>query len=248
MSAVSTHSRSLLPTPVACTAQANRNSSPATNTFSPYWLLRISASFCGTLAPRRGPEACGDPRAREGGGGGHSAIPEGAARAEPEDAEGEEDAPGPPGIFQSGSQEAAPARHFAPDSCPFPTPSGHQPGSPMPSDPALLQYSRPSVRSQSLASLPNLLMPSQVPAARCPCHFTEALLHLCLACATRTPPPRPARLPHPGSPETRDCNRCRPSAPRLAGRGGIPGDTRRCGSQIRGLLRAWSRQGCVPDP
>lgn len=200
MSAVSTHSRSLLPTPVACTAQASRNSSPATNTFSPYWLLRISASFCGTLVPRRGPEACGDPRAREGGGRGHSAIPDGAARGEPEDAEGEEDAPGPPGIFQSGPQAAAPAPHFVPGSCPFPTSSGHQPGSPVPSDPALLQYSRPSIRSQSLASLPELLMPAQVPAARYPCHFASSpaapLPCLCHPHPTPAPsPPTPPRLP-----------------------------------------------------
>lgn len=244
MSAVSTHNRSLLPTPVACTAQASRNSSPATNTFSPYWLLSVSASFCGTLAPRRGLEACGDPRARGGGGGGHAEIPDGAACEELEDAAGEEGAPGPPGIFQSGPQAAAPAPHVAPGFCSFPTPSGHQPVSPVPSDPALLQYSLPSVRSQPLASLPEFTSLQPVAPAAAP----RALLYLCLACATRTPPPRPARLPHPGSPETWDCNRCRPSDLGRVGRGGIRGDTRSRRSQIRGLLRAWLRQGCVPDP
>jgi hypothetical protein len=93
---------------------------------------------------------------------------------------------------------------------------------------------------------PDGLLWSLQPVA--PAAAPRALLHLCLASATRTPPPRPARLPHPGSPETRDCNRCRPSVPGLVGRGGIPGDTRNRGSQLRGLLRAWLLQDCVPDP
>lgn len=49
-----------------------------------------------------------------------------------------------------------------------PTPSGHQPGLPVPSDPALLQYSLPSVRSQPLASLPELLMVYSGPCNRLP--------------------------------------------------------------------------------
>jgi hypothetical protein len=79
-----------LPTPEACTAQASRNSSPATNTFSPYWLLSTSASFCGTLAraaPRRGPGHCGDP-----------ADPDHDAPSEA--LEADRDAPGPSGILE----------------------------------------------------------------------------------------------------------------------------------------------------
>lgn len=64
----------LLPTPEACTAQANKNSSPATNTFSV-----LAAQGLGQLlreargqAPRRGAGEPGDPRnpgAKNGAGG-----------------------------------------------------------------------------------------------------------------------------------------------------------------------------------
>lgn len=92
MSAVRKQSRALLPTPEACTAQASRSSSPATNTISPYWLLSASASFCGTLArtaPRRRPGDSGDPAGPD------DPLP-GARRA----AWGEAGAPSPSGIVR----------------------------------------------------------------------------------------------------------------------------------------------------
>lgn len=155
--------------------------------------------------------------------------------------------PGPQASFSLVPRRLLPPRTLLLAPVLFPRPLGTSSACQCPQ--ILLSSSTPSpVRSQSLGPLPELLMLLRSLQSVAPATSPRALLHLCLACATSTPPPCPARLPHPGSPETRDCNRCRPSALPLAGRGGIPGDTRSPGSQIRGLLRAWLRQGCVSDP
>lgn len=77
MSAVRKHSRSLLPTPEACTAQANKNSSPATNTFSAYLAAQgLDQLLAGKLsldsAPPSAPGTRGSPEpgARTGPAGG----------------------------------------------------------------------------------------------------------------------------------------------------------------------------------
>lgn len=97
-----------------------------------------------------------------------------------------------------------------------PTPSGHQPGLPMPSDPALLHYSLPSVRSQPLAFLPELLM-----VGSGPCNPLPLPLRLEPCCTSALPVP-PA--PHP---------RAQPAYPTLAPRkrGTATGAARR--------LRGW---------
>ena len=127
MSAVRKHSRSLLPTPEACTAQASRNSSPATNTFSPYWLLSASASFCGKLermAPRRGAGDCGGPGAGSWGGG-QAAGPDEPLSGLLRNAWGEAGAPWPSGIIEGPALSLVPgvAATRAPPAAPVPCPS-----------------------------------------------------------------------------------------------------------------------------
>lgn len=131
MSAVRKHSRSLLPTPEACTAQASRNSSPATNTFSPYWLLSASASFCGKLArmaPRRGAGDSGDSGGPGAGswGGGQAAGPDEPLSGLLRNAWGEAGAPWPSGIIEGPALSLVPgaaatrAPPAAPVFCPSP--------------------------------------------------------------------------------------------------------------------------------
>lgn len=127
-----------------------------------------------------------------------------------------------------------------------PRPLGTNPARPcsplLPSPRAPGPWSGPSRRPPSRNSRCRLRSLQPVDPAAAP----RAPLLLCPACATRTPPPCPARLPHPSAPETRDRNRCRPPAPGLAGRGGMPRDIQSRGSQIKELLGVWLRRGLCP--